>query len=107
MTVADGYDVDTQTLRQAGNDLVAAAEQLDSAWQSLLGQAQGMGDIFGDDAVGGLIGASYTAAQDIADRSYLSVLRGFAAFAQGLAVMADTYDGAEATNTDLFTGMSG
>jgi hypothetical protein len=37
--------------------------------------------IFGDDMVGGLIGASYAAAQDIATRSYSSVVKGLGGFA--------------------------
>ena len=59
-----------------------------------------MGDIFGDDLVGGLIGASYSAAQDIANDSFTSALDGFTQIADGLDAMAQLYDVTEQANTE-------
>lgn len=101
-----GYDVEPASLRRAEQGVRSAGERLANAWQALIGQAQGMGDIFGDDMVGGLIGASYAAAQDIANRSYGSVVKGFGGFADGLATMAERYDRTEQVNVAAFTDLN-
>jgi hypothetical protein len=48
-----------------------------------------MGEIFGDDPVSSLIGASYQAAHQIAEQSYASVAASFDGFGQALHAMAD------------------
>jgi hypothetical protein len=102
--VTGGFDVQPQSLHTAGQGVANAADQLSQQWQSLTSTAQGMGDIFGDDMVGGLIGASYSAAQQIAGDSFSSALGGFARIADGLHAMADLYDTTEHANTDTFGG---
>lgn len=99
-----GFDVQPQSLHTAGYGVANAADQLSQQWQSLTSTAQGMGDIFGDDMVGGLIGASYSAAQQIAGDSFTGALGGFAQIADGLHAMADLYDTTEQANTDTFGG---
>lgn len=95
-------DVSPASLRSAGTGVANAADALSQQWQSLLSTAQGMGDIFGDDMVGGLIGASYSVAQDIAGGSFASALEGFTRITDGLKAMADLYDTIEQANTDTF-----
>jgi hypothetical protein len=95
----DGFQVDPGSLRTASQGVTAAARQLAQQWQSLQSTAQGMGDIFGDDMVGGLVGASYGAAEEIANDSFSSALDGFAQIADGLSAMADLYDSTEQDNT--------
>ncbi|RKR88168.1 hypothetical protein BDK92_2476 [Micromonospora pisi] len=103
--MADGLLVETETLRQAGQQLLQLAEELDGAWARFSGQVQAMGDIFGDDDVGGLIGIGYHAAHEIAGDSYLSVVDGLYSFSAGLSDMADNYDSVEADNTGLFSAI--
>lgn len=95
-----GFQVDPASLRTASQGVTAAAHQLGQQWQALQSTAQGMGDIFGDDMVGGLIGASYSAAEGIANDSFSSALDGFSQIADGLAAMADLYDTTEQGNTE-------
>lgn len=98
-----GFQVDPQSLRTASRGVTAAAQQLSQQWQTLQSTAQGMGDIFGDDMVGGLIGASYSAAEGIANDSFSTALDGFGQIADGLGAMADLYDTTEQDNTDTVT----
>ena len=102
--MTDGFDVQPQSLHTAGHGVADAADQLSQQWQSLTSTAEGLGDIFGDDMVGGLIGASYGAAQQIAGDSFSSALDGFTQIADGLHAMADLYDTAERATTDTFDG---
>ncbi|MEV4656931.1 WXG100 family type VII secretion target [Micromonospora sp. NPDC049301] len=95
-------DVDPEQLRQAAGGVQRAGERLEQQWQRLQATAGGMGDIFGGDDVGGLIGASYHAAQQIAEQSVMSVVAAFAGFGDGLAGMGAAYDEVEARNAALF-----
>jgi hypothetical protein len=90
------------SLRQSGQGLSEAADRLLTEWQRLVADVQGMGDPFGDDMVGGLIGASYSAAQEAADETYQSAAGHLQDFGAGLGVMADAYDATEQANTAGF-----
>ena len=89
-------------LRQSGQGLSEAADRLLTEWQRLQADVQGMGDPFGDDMVGGLIGASYSAAQEAADETYQSAAGHLQDFGAGLGAMADVYDVTEQANTKGF-----
>jgi len=95
-------DVDAEQLRLAADGVQRAGERLEQQWQRLRATADGMGDIFGGDDVGGLIGASYQAAQQIAEQSITSVVAAFAGFGDGLAKMGTAYDEVESRNAALF-----
>jgi hypothetical protein len=101
--VGAGFEVDPASLRRAAQGVRDAAQRLAEVWRAADEQGRGMGDIFGDDAVGGLIGASYRAANGIADGSYGSVARGFGEFADGLVAMADRYEGSDRTAVAAFS----
>jgi uncharacterized protein YukE len=98
--MADGFQVDPQSLRQGAAGLYDAAQQLSDAWQRFTATVSGMGPLFGNDPIGGLIGAGYEAAQGIADQSLGSVMQAFVDFGTGLGQMADRYDGTEQVNSD-------
>ncbi|BBH70838.1 hypothetical protein ACTI_75230 [Actinoplanes sp. OR16] len=86
--MAGDLDIHPASLRGAGKRLQDAADRLDDLWRQHVTTGDGRGDIFGADPIGGLIGASYHAALDIADTSYTSVtvdLRGFADVLNGIA----------------------
>jgi hypothetical protein len=103
--MADELHADPAALRQAAGSLGTVAERLDTAWRDFCARVEGRGDIFGDDMVGGLIGASYQCAHQIADESYGSVIDGLTDFGDGLSDMADSYDEVEGGNTDMFSSL--
>jgi uncharacterized protein YukE len=99
--MADGITVDPVALRTGGAQLQQVAAQLRTQWATFSGQVQAMGDIFGDDQVGGLIGASYGAAHEIADSCFTSVADAFDGFGTGLSRCADNH---ERTDQDIAGG---
>jgi len=62
--VAD-LTVSPESLRAAGRQFGQLADRLNTEWTSFASQVQAMGDIFGDDMVGGLIGASHEGAMEV------------------------------------------
>ncbi|GAA2711902.1 WXG100 family type VII secretion target [Actinoplanes palleronii] len=103
--MSTGVEVDLDALRRAGEQLARAAERLDREWAGFSSQVQSMGDIFGDDAVGGLIGASYQAAHQIADECFVSVAESFDDFGVGLEESADSHEANEREIADRFNRM--
>ena len=85
-------DLQLESLRRGGDSIGDAATQLTNVWQAHANQVAGMGDIFGSDPIGGLIGASYRAAHTIAERSYESVVASLGSFDRGLHALADSFD---------------
>ncbi|MFG1880557.1 type VII secretion target [Micromonospora sp. NPDC049102] len=102
----EDLQVHPPALRQGGGHLTTVAEQLAAQWEALRARTASMGDIFGDDDVGALIGMSYQAAEEIAAECLGSVVDGLRGFGDGLGVMADQYDLVEQDNDAQFTTMS-
>ena len=98
---------DPAVVRTAAHDVGAVGAQLSNAWAAFSGRVAAMGDIFGDDPVGGLIGASYRAAHAIAERSFSSVSQALHGFAAGLTTTADRYAQREQDVCDRFDGLGG
>lgn len=101
-----GYEVHPPALRQGGSELAAVAEQVSAQWEALRARTAAMGDIFGDDDVGGLIGMSYQVAEEIAGECLRSVVEGLRGFGAGLGVMAERYELAEQDNLANFSNLS-
>jgi hypothetical protein len=95
------------SLRDGGQALSEVSERLESAWRELEAMAQGMGDIFGDDDVGSLIGTTYQVAQQIAAQSYGSAARGFGNFGGGLRRMADDFEQSEQDTSEAVSDVGG
>lgn len=102
----DDLEVHPPSLRQGGGHLEAVAGQLAAQWEALQARSAAMGDIFGDDDVGGLIGLSYQVAQEIAAECLGSVVDGLRGFGSGLQSMAEQYDLVEQDNRANFTNLS-
>jgi hypothetical protein len=85
-------DFNTESLRTSGTGLSDAADQLGQQWQALLANVKGMGELFGDDMVGSLIGISYQTAQEMADESFSSAIDELGFYGEGLHIMADNYE---------------
>jgi hypothetical protein len=103
--VADGFEVHPETLRQGGSGILDAAQRLSDEWQRFDGTVRGMGPMFGDDPIAGLIGASYQAAHGIAERSLGTVVDALGEFGSGLCAMADRYEEIEQVNSDGFQSL--
>jgi hypothetical protein len=93
-------DVYPPSLREGGTNLGDHANRLRDEWDRFSAGVQGRGDIFGDDPIGGLIGASYQAAQQIAHDSYTSVADNLSGFGDGLHAMADDYENTDQGSSD-------
>jgi uncharacterized protein YukE len=98
----EGFEVDPASMRDAAQRLQQVGERLGSEWQSFASGMLSRGDVFGDDPVGGLIGASYHAAHDLAEKCYQSGVQALGGFGDGLSQMAAAYDQVERQITDLF-----
>lgn len=97
-----GFESEPGVLRDSGGVLQKASEALQEAWGALDAKVQGMGDIFGDDDVGGLIGMSYQAAHDIATENMTSVIEALGGFGEGLNDMAANYEDTETALAESF-----
>jgi uncharacterized protein YukE len=89
------YTVQPETLRDAGRELSAAGDRLNEQWTALKSTVDGMGQPWGGDDIGMIIGESYTAIQDQADESFSGAAEDLAAFGEKLAAMADNHEKAE------------
>ncbi|MEV0649376.1 hypothetical protein AB0I28_29380 [Phytomonospora sp. NPDC050363] len=90
-----GFEAEPDNLRDSSGLLRQASESLAELWAEIDGKVASMGDIFGDDDVGGLIGMSYQAAHDIAAENITSVIDALGGFSEGLDGMAASYDETE------------
>ena len=76
--------IDQGVLRDGAAALGDAGSRLDGAWQELRGWLAATGDVFGEDAVGGLIGASHGAAERIAADSVSSIVTALGGYGLGV-----------------------
>lgn len=98
----ESLQVSFADLDRAAQSLAQVAESFNTAWQSFSAQVDSMGDIFGDDAVGGLIGGSYQAAHGIADETFTSAAEALMDFSDGLSRMAAAHERNERAARELF-----
>jgi hypothetical protein len=95
-----GFSVDPDTIRRCTTDIRAAADQLDAAVDDFV-QRLG-GDPWGTDMLGGLIGGGYTAIEELALKTYSSVVEFFDEAADRLDLMSEGYDTTETQTGDGF-----
>ncbi|MFC6880079.1 MULTISPECIES: WXG100 family type VII secretion target [Actinomadura] len=103
---ADGYTIRPDTLRSASSGLKAAGERLSSEWKDLVAKVEGMGQPWGGDDIGMLIGESYNAIQEQADESFTGAAEDMAAYSEKLKAMADNYEKAEEKMVGEITSVS-
>jgi hypothetical protein len=95
------------SLRQSGHGLHQVSQQVHQEWQKLRSTAQGMGDIFGDDMVGGLIGSAYHAIEDVGNDTFTSAGDDFQAMGDGLTTVADRHEEMERAHAGLLDQIDG
>jgi hypothetical protein len=89
------------TLRDSGKGISKQGEQVQTEWGQLKSTSEGMGDIFGDDDVGGLIGMAYQTVFDLADEAFTTAADDFTAFGDALNKAGDNQEESEKTHADL------
>lgn len=93
-----GYEIEPRTLRTAAAELQRAGEQLAEQWTALKATVAGMGQPWGGDDIGMLIGMSYTAVEATADESYTGAADDLTRYAEKLEAVADNHEKAEQQN---------
>jgi hypothetical protein len=101
--MSDQRKYDSAALRDHGKNLMRIGDDSHTAWARLKQKSDGMGDIFGDDLVGGLIGAAYGAIYVLADGSLTSASDDLVAFGEKLKYVGDSNDQAEETHVTLLS----
>ncbi|XVQ11667.1 WXG100 family type VII secretion target [Spirillospora sp. CA-255316] len=89
------YAIEPATIRSAAQELDGVQQRLNEQWSGLLSALRGMGQPWGADDIGVLIGDSYTAIEAKADECYRAMTEELAGFAQNLRVVADNHERAE------------
>lgn len=89
------------TLRDSGKGISKQGEQVQDEWGKLKSTSEGMGDIFGDDDVGGLIGMAYQTVFSLADEAFTSAADDFNAFGEALNKAGDRHEETEKNHMDL------
>ncbi|MEV5828741.1 hypothetical protein AB0L25_24585 [Spirillospora sp. NPDC052242] len=105
MTV-NGYEVRPETLRSAAKALSAAGDRLNQEWSGLKSTVQGMGQPWGADDIGMLIGESYTAIEAQADESFAGSAEELSGYGEKLIAMADNHEKAEQQMVGEVTSIS-
>lgn len=103
MSPSRDIEVHAGSLRRGGDSIGDASTRLANAWTAHAERVAAMGDIFGSDPIGGLVGTSYRAAHQIAQRSYESVVASLDSFSRALHSLADTMDNLQAAQVERVT----
>ena len=105
--MSGGHRRSPSSLRQSGEGLQQVSQKVHEEWQKLRTTAQGMGDIFGDDMVGGLIGAAYHAIEDVGNDTFTSAGDDFHVMGDGLTTVADRHEEMERAHIGMLDQIDG
>ncbi|MFC8296754.1 WXG100 family type VII secretion target [Micromonospora orduensis] len=92
-------DVDPELLRQTGGELDSAAERMDALLQQVSGQLATVGEVWGGDDLGFLIGECFGGAFELAVDCFEANTDALEEYADRLRGMAEAYERVEETNT--------
>ena len=98
--MGDSISVDPDAIDRAAADLQSAADQLDQLLDRFTAQLSGVGDPWGTDMLGQLIGGGYVAIEGLALKTYESVVTSFDDDAEALGDMAGSFRQVEQGNRD-------
>ncbi|MGW0229973.1 hypothetical protein ACWDWO_16790 [Actinopolymorpha singaporensis] len=98
---------DPEALRNGGKDLMRIGDDGHAAWAALKRRSEGMGDIFGDDMVGGLIGMAYGAVFALADESFTGSHDDIIEFGERLKYAGDNDERTEQGNAEALSDLDG
>jgi uncharacterized protein YukE len=89
------YRIQAQSMRTAAGELQNTGQRLSEQWKAMLSTVRGMGEPWGGDDIGMLIGMSYKEIESQADESLSGVAEELGGIADGLRKAADTHEDAE------------
>jgi len=104
--VSTPIEVLSSGLRQASTQLGSVTEQADSMIQSFIGELESLGDCWGDDDLGSVMGTIYKAALALVINSITSNLDTLDGYAERLGVAADNYDDADMAAVERMTKLA-
>ncbi|MFI0448135.1 WXG100 family type VII secretion target [Actinomadura sp. 6N118] len=94
----NGFEVSPDHVRSSASDLRAVADRLSQAVQSFQGEVTGLGDCWGADDIGMIIGTAHAAVFEGAMECFTTNLDEITGHAETLGVVADNYVQMEDTN---------
>jgi uncharacterized protein YukE len=103
--MADGFSVNSESLRRSAQNLRSATDELLSHLDTFTAVLNEVGDPWGFDTLGMLIGGGYAAAERLGLETFDSIVDSLDDYADRLDMMADSYDSADADSTDRFGSM--
>lgn len=95
--VSGEMKISSSSLRAGGGDLTDVAQRLVKEWQDI--QTASSSIKFGNDIVSSLIQGSYSAALELAGKTYGGAAKGLGGFGDGLSAVADVHEAYEQANT--------
>ena len=98
--MGDGLAIDPDAIDRAADELQSVADRLDQLLDQFAAQLNGVGDPWGTDLLGMLIGGGYVAIESLALKTYESVVASFDDDAAALSGMADSFRQVEQGNRD-------
>jgi hypothetical protein len=92
-------EISPSSLRDGGRNLADVAGRLAKEWQDI--QTTSSSIKFGNDIVSSLLEGCYSAALELANKTYGGAVKGLGGFGDGLSAIADIHDGYEQANTEV------
>ncbi len=101
----EGFQVEPEAIRDGGSGIRDAADQLRARLGAFQGELAGFGQPWGNDDLGSLIGMCYQAISDVAMECYQRNIEELGYMGEGVEIMADNYEDADASTVDRFSGI--
>ena len=89
-------DVDPNSLRQVAQELTGIAQDTDSTLKMFQNIIDGIGDCWGDDDLGSIIGMIYQGAMALVINCFMSNLDTMDGYSERLGIAANVYEEADA-----------
>lgn len=105
--MSGGFTVHPEEVGGAAKNLQGAGQSLAGAVARFQSQAAALGDAFGDDDLGSVLGMIYQVASEAAFESFQDNADGLQEIGHTLQEMADHYAEAESANQDSFQQVLG
>lgn len=100
------FEVDPDGLRAAGEELALAGEAFNAALESLGGQLSSLGEPWGADTLGTLVGISFPVISDYLRGCCTAVAEESMQSGDDLVTMAEAYELADSESETLFRNLS-
>jgi len=99
-------DVRPESLRRAAQELLGVAEDTDGTLQRFQGEIEGLGQPWGNDDLGSMIGAVYEAALAMVMNCFVTNLDTVDGYSERLDLAAGDYEGTDAESATRLDGVA-